>query len=160
MADSKNAYGEIENTDGNATIAGTSGADKIVIPAADGVVSVYGGGGNDTFLFKASSFSNDDAASGIDVRLYDFHGAGGWAAGEQDFLAFSGFGAGSSISLNTSLGNNGIADDGGAAGTLYYYTLHDTATGNDYTLLIKSINDKALASGDFNFYSSVAVPAV
>jgi hypothetical protein len=156
MADSTNPYGEIENTDGNKVISGTSGSDKIVIPAVDGVASVYGGGGNDTFLFKASSFTDADDASGVDVRIYDFHGAGGWAPGEQDFLAFSGFGAGSTLTLATNLGNNGVADDNGAAGTLYYYTLHDTATGNDYTLLIKSINDKAITTGDYNFYSSVA----
>lgn len=157
MADTTVTYGghtEIVDGDANNLVSGGAGNDKIVVAPSTtgGYGAVYGGAGNDTFIFKAASFGAAQAGAGTDVIVYDFHGAGGWSAGEQDFLAFTGFGAGSTLSLNTSLGVNGVAGDGGAPGTLYYYTLHDTATGNDYTLLIKSINDKAIAAGDYAFY--------
>jgi hypothetical protein len=152
-------YGDIFDLDNNGTTSGTSGNDKIVAGNSPGVDYLYGGAGSDTFVFKASSFSQADAGYGIDKVVHDFQGAGGWSATDNDFLHFSGFGAGSTLTQDFSLGNNGIADDHGAAGTQYYYKLHDTLTGNDYTILIKSINDKVLGAGDFNFYGSVPLSA-
>ncbi len=145
MADSKNPYNEIVDTDGNGKVSGKAGNDKIVIPHAEGTAYAYGGAGNDTFMFKASSFQASDAQDDIAVKIHDFGGAGGWSATNNDFLHFSGFGAGSSLTLD----RQGAVEGNG---TLYYYTLHDTATNLDYHIVIKSLNGKALGQGDYNFY--------
>jgi len=119
----------------------------------------FGGAGNDTFKITAASLAHSSSAmdNGIQANdvIYDFSGAGGWAASNNDFLALTGFGAGSTLTFNH-YGHNADTTENSQ---LQYYTLHDTTTGNDYTIFIKSLNSKLLVTGDYAFYNSVAAPS-
>jgi predicted extracellular nuclease len=80
---------------GNDTIRGGAGYDR-----------VQGGAGNDTFQFAAGDLVNPQTAGGQMDHLIDFHGAGTSSVGEQDFLSFTGFGAGAQLVYDHDLGNN------------------------------------------------------
>jgi len=135
---------------GNNHMVGGSGADVLVAGAGSNemigdntasVQSTVGGAGNDAFVISLKSLE----AGGSDV-IYDFGGAGGWSATNNDFIAFTGFSAGSGVT--------NIVDSTKVAG-LAYYTIHDAATGDNFTVAIESTDGNHLAksTGDFNFYS-------
>ncbi len=123
-------------TPGDDTINGTSGNDKI--DAGAGNDHLYGGLGNDTFKVKLT-----DLQAGAYTTIYDFGGAGGYNASNNDFLALVGFSAGSTLS---------VQKDSTVNPGLTYYTIHDAATNADYTIAIKSLNGTHVSTGDYNFY--------
>jgi Ca2+-binding RTX toxin-like protein len=132
-------------TPGDDTINGTSGTDYIDAGAGNdhlyggkGTDYLYGGLGNDTFKVKLS-----DLQAGAYTTIYDFGGAGGWNAGNNDFLALVGFSAGSTLS---------VQKDSTVNPGLTYYTIHDQATNADFTIAIKSLNGTHVSTGDYNFY--------
>jgi Ca2+-binding RTX toxin-like protein len=135
---------------GNDTISGGAGNDRIdggagndLITGGSGQDALYGGTGNDTFVIKLKDFT----AAGTNSKvIYDFSGAGGWNATNNDFIALTGFGAGSTLTL--------IKDSTASAG-LSYYNIHSTLTGQDYLISVHNANNSFthLAKGDFNFYS-------
>jgi len=118
-----------------------SGSNEMIGDNTQSVQAVVGGAGNDAFVISLKSLE----AGGSDV-IYDFGGAGGWSATNNDFIAFTGFSAGSGVT--------NIVDSTKVAG-LAYYTLHDAASGQDFTVAIESTDGNHLAksTGDFNFYS-------
>jgi Ca2+-binding RTX toxin-like protein len=126
---------------GSDVLVAGSGSNEMIGDNTTSVQNVVGGAGNDAFVITLKSLQ----AGGSDV-IYDFGGAGGWSAGNNDFIAFGGFSAGSTVT--------NIVDSTKVAG-LAYYTLHDAATNADYTIAIESSDGKHLskATGDFNFYS-------
>jgi len=95
-------------------------------------------GGKDTFVVSLNALK-----AGAAVTIYDFGGAGGYAAHDNDFLAFSGFKAGGSI---TNIVDSGVDSH------LAYYTIHDNLSGLEFTVAIRSANGNHLGAGDFNFY--------
>jgi Ca2+-binding RTX toxin-like protein len=147
------SHGVVYGSGATETLAGGSGND--ILQGGAGVDAYYGGAGNDTFILKASDFSSSD--HGVQAVIYDFGGAGGWSATNNDFIALEGFGAGSTITLD----HVGTPDAATAAqgASLLYYDIHDTATGNTYEILVKSMDGHQLAAGDYNFYGSVSVAA-
>ncbi|MFC7475570.1 hypothetical protein ACFQS7_14455 [Dankookia sp. GCM10030260] len=154
VATAPNAFGAIIGTSGSDRISGTTGNDKL--HGGQGVDYLYGGAGNDTFGFKLSDF---DAALGSAAQdfIYDFSGAGMYLAGDNDFLSFTGFGAGSTLTLDVARSDAAQAfaiTRGYITGPekLQYYVIHSAATGQDYEIFVKSMNGNALGQGDYNFY--------
>ncbi len=143
------AHGIVQGTSGTDFISGTGGNDTL---QGNGGGDVYfGGAGSDTFIIKASDLINGPTSvnnvAATDV-IYDFSGAGGWQASNNDFIAFEHFGVGSTLNFERYGGNA----DGSPNHQLQYYTVHDTTTGGDYTIFIKSLDGNQLAHGDYNFY--------
>ncbi len=144
--------------EGNDSLAGGTGNDRLeggagrdLLMGGKGVDALFGGAGNDTFAFGASDF---DAALGSKPQdfIHDFKGAGGQSVAENDFIRFSGFGAGSTL---TKVTDPSIVEmlDASSPGSSYY-TLFNTANGRSYTLSIMD-GGKTLVSGDYAFYGSV-----
>jgi Ca2+-binding RTX toxin-like protein len=141
---------------------GTSGDDKIAgsgskdsLAGGQGIDRLYGGAGNDAFVIKLSDFDpslSANASLGAKAQdfIYDFHGAGVYEAGNNDFLYLSGFGAGSTIAF-TGYGYNS-ANPGGDIHA-QYYTIHSATTGLDYVISVGSVNGNQLKLGDYNFYN-------
>jgi hypothetical protein len=111
----------------------------------------YGSTGNDTFVIAAhslaSSSGNTDGAP-VQAVIYDFQGAGGWSVANNDFLALTGFGAGSTLTFSHFGGNA----DGSVNVHEQFYTVHSAATDANYTLFINSVDGSQLSAGDYNFY--------
>lgn len=143
----------ILGTSGSDHIAGTDGNDAIAGGA--GVDYLYGGAGNDAFVIRLSDMdaSLNSASSMIgksqDV-IYDFHGAGVYEAGNNDFLYLDGFGAGSTITFS---GYGYNSSEPGGDVHAQFYTIHSTNTGLDYVIAIGSMNGNQLILGDYNFYN-------
>lgn len=141
---------------------GTAGDDKISgsgtndsLAGGTGVDRLYGGAGNDAFVIKLSDFDpslSDKSSIGAKVQdfIYDFHGAGVYEAGNNDFIHLSGFGVGSTISF-TSYGYNSANPTGDVHAQ--FYTIHSTNTGLDYVISVGSTNGNLLKLGDYNFYN-------
>jgi hypothetical protein len=132
-----------------AGVSGTGANDKLQSGHADGSAykdyqQFYGGEGSDTFILRAKDFGGEQKY-GVDKYITDFQGAGGWFASNNDFLALTGFGSGSTLTYEKS----GAID----SGSLDYYTIHDTATNANYTLMIHSLNGEKLKAGDYAFYA-------
>ena len=151
--DPVDAYG-IAHGDGGAkdALSGTSGSDKL--QGAATFNQYYGSAGNDTFIIsaKTTELAHEGASKGFtDQAFYaaDFGGAGGWSSSNNDFLAFSGFGAGSHIDLVSSKDNHSV---NAPTAVLYYYTITDGVTGEVHNFMVNSTNGHALAKGDYNFY--------
>lgn len=97
---------------GNDTITGGAFADRIngglgddqlsggggndIINGGTGDDRMFGGSGNDTFVFAKGEISNGPGDA-LD-QITDFQGAGGFNV-EQDFIRFTGFGAGSTFTF-------------------------------------------------------------
>lgn len=156
-----------DRTTANDRIYGGTGSDRLdgrdgndVLAGGKGVDYLYGGKGNDTFAFSVNDFDKGLGSKPQDY-IWDFNGAGtsGKAAGaENDFLRFTGFGEGSTLTRVTDENVNKALDKF-AAGTSYY-TIYDTATKQSYTLSIKD-GGNHLDSHDYAFLQSVPViPAV
>jgi predicted extracellular nuclease/methionine-rich copper-binding protein CopC len=95
------------------TLIGGAGFDRLRGGAGDDTIRggagydrVQGGAGNDTFQFAAGDLVDPQANGGQMDHIIDFHGAGTTGVGEQDFLAFTGFGAGAQLVYDHDLGNN------------------------------------------------------
>ncbi len=125
-------------------ISGGTGND--ILQAGAGVNFMLGGvspsdpasSGKDTFIISLNAMK-----AGAEVTIYDFGGAGGYSSVDNDFVAFSGFSAGSSIAS---------IQDSKVDPNLAYYTIHDALSGSDFTVAIRSTNGAHLGTGDFNFY--------
>ena len=96
-------YGDGIATNGNYTgtsssdhLAGTGGNDQL--QGGSGIDYYYGAGGNDTFKLTAKDF--DTTSGDCQKFIYDFGGAGGWSASNNDFLNLSGFGAGAKLTFD------------------------------------------------------------
>jgi Ca2+-binding RTX toxin-like protein len=140
-------------TDGNDKVAGSGGKDALV--GGKGIDRYYGSAGNDAFVIKLSDFDaslSNNASLGAKAQdfIYDFHGAGVYEAGNNDFLYLSGFGAGSTITF-TGYGYNSASPSGDVHAQ--YYTIHSTTTGLDYVIAVGSVNGNQLKLGDYNFYN-------
>lgn len=126
----------INGTDGDDNIDGRFGNDLLY--GGKGTDHLYGGLGNDTFKIKLT-----DLQAGAYTTIYDFGGAGGYQAANNDFLALVGFSSGSTLSvLKDSTVNPGLT----------YYTIHDQASNTDFTIAVKSLNGTHVSTGDYNFY--------
>lgn len=140
-------------TNASERMGGTEGKDALA--TGKGVDYMYGGGGNDCFVIGLSDMdsaltTNSSPGARAQDFIYDFHGAGVYEAGNNDFLYLQGFGAGSTITFS-GYGSNSANPAGDP--TAQYYTIHSTTTGLDYTIAIGSTNGKQLVLGDYNFYN-------
>lgn len=131
------------------TLNGGSGTDHIDGGAGNDYINghagdnhLYGGAGNDTFVISLK-----DLEAGATNYIQDFAGAGGYNAGANDFLALTGFSAGSTMTATT------IHAPDAHGYVLITYTLHDAATNADYTFLLNSLSTKVLGAGDFQWYA-------
>jgi Ca2+-binding RTX toxin-like protein len=131
------AFGDKLNAgDGNDTVIGGAGND--VIRGGAGSDRMVGGTGNDTFVF----YAGDLPSTGAIDQVQDFHGAGGWSTGEQDFLYFQGFGPGATLTYQSDLGGDA---------TRQIYKLHSSA--GDVLLLVQMADGtNHLVSGDYGFW--------
>lgn len=107
----------------------------------------HGGDGSDTFILRAKDFGGETAYGGISKYITDFQGAGGYSPTNNDFLALNGFGSGSTLTYETSR-----APASGGPDSIDVYKIHSASTGQDYEILVHSLNGKHLAASDFAFY--------
>ena len=122
--------------DGNDTLIGGAGND--VLRGGAGADRLVGGSGNDTFVF----YQGDLPTVGAIDQILDFHGAGGWNTGEQDFLYLQGFGPGATMTYQ--------ADFSGDP-TKQIYKIHSTA--GDALLLVQMADGtNHLVAGDYGFW--------
>lgn len=125
-------------------IAGGDGKD--IINGGSGHNFLMGGGGSDAFIFNKKDMLNTTQDSAVQSVIYDFQGAGGWNPGDNDFIAFVGFGAGSYLEL---------ASDSTVGTGLSYYNIVDGVTGDEFLIAVHNANESFthLIKGDFNFYA-------
>lgn len=140
-------------TSGSDHLGGTSGNDAIVGRA--GVDFMYGGDGNDAFVIRLSDMdaslnANSSMVGKSQDFIYDFHGAGVYEAGNNDFLYLAGFGVGSTLSF---IGYGQNSTNPGGDIHAQFYSIHSTITGLDYVIAIGSMNGNQLIRGDYNFYN-------
>lgn len=136
------------------TILGGAGSDRIdagagndLIRGGAGADFMLGGAGNDTFLFAPADMTMVRGAP-VDT-IYDFHGAGGYSATENDFIAFTGFSAAATVVFD---GASTVASG------LEYYHVQDA--GQSYYFAVHFVDPVrapapgagTLAKGDFQFY--------
>lgn len=113
--------------------------------------SFYGSTGNDTFIITGHSLassSSDTDGGPAQAVIFDFQGAGAWSSTSNDFLALTGFGAGSTLTFSHYGGNV----DGSQNTHEQFYTVHSAATDSNFTLFINSVDGAKLVAGDYNFY--------
>jgi hypothetical protein len=142
-----NAQGVVAAHTAGAHVYG--GDDGGRLSSTAGNPTFQGGAGQDSFIIQAGALAQSSGlTNGIDADavIFGFANAGGWAASNNDFVALTGFGAGSTMTF-AHYGHVGGADDH----TLQFYTVHDAASGADYALFIRSLDGQLLAAGDFNF---------
>ena len=111
----------------------------------------YGSAGNDTFIITADSLASSSIGTDggpTQGVIFDFQGAGAWSSTSNDFLALTGFGAGSTLTFLHYGGNA----DGSQNIHEQFYIVHSTAADANYILFINSVNGAQLAAGDYNFY--------
>ncbi|MCK8786434.1 hypothetical protein M0638_18830 [Roseomonas sp. NAR14] len=127
--------------------------------AYEGYQQFYGGGGNDTFKLRFKDFgSSADNGMGTSKYVADFHGAGGYSVpGENDFIVFVGFSAGTHLSEARDVTSAGNAAQAGY-GRLLQYTFLDAeghalhaADGSALKLNVHSMDGAGLAAGDYLF---------
>ena len=140
--------------DGNDTLKGGAGNDKLLGGAGNDYLQggtgndvLVGGTGNDTFFFKKGDLDAWTPSGGGDL-IQDFSGAGTYLAGNNDFLAFDGFGtiaSGATFSLIQVSAHN--------ASLQYYKITADVAHGGATSILaLISTNGNLLSAGDYAFY--------
>ncbi len=137
--------------DGGAVDKMAGGAGKDTLEGHAAFNQYFGGAGSDTFVVSAkfAGLAHEGASLAFaDQYAYmaDFQGAGGYSSGDNDFIALSGFGAGSHLDLAH------VGTSGTSGATLYYYTITDGVTGDVTNFVINSVNGHGLAAGDYAFY--------
>ena len=121
------------------TVSG--GAGKDTIRGGAGLDLMLGGSGNDCFVINSGDLVNK-TGFGLYDTIGDFHGAGGWTAGENDFIALFGYAAGTTLTFHHNvLGSS----------TDQVYEINDHGS-KSYFLVHMSDTSKHLAAGDYNFY--------
>lgn len=140
-------------TSGSDRIGGSSGKDALV--GGKGVDYFYGGAGNDAFVIRLSDMDSSlNSNSGLGGKaqdvIYDFHGAGVYEAGNNDFLYLQGFGAGSTITF-AGYGYNETNPNGDVHAQ--FYSIYSTTTQQSYIISLGSVNGNQLIIGDYNFYN-------
>ncbi len=153
----------VVGSDFNDSINGAGGDDLIfggggkdVLTGGAGADVMTGGSGNDAFVFNSGDLVHNtglfNGHLGLVDTITDFHGAGGYKAYtgvEDDFLIFSGYGQGSSISFVKNVGN--------ATNQLYYITDTANPAHSGYVLIHMADGTAHLATGDYSFISPVSV---
>jgi hypothetical protein len=127
-----------------------AGNDGGALSSTAGNPVFHGGAGNDSFILQAKALAQSSGATnGIaaDAVIFGFGNAGHWSATDNDFVSLAGFGAGSTLTFDHYGRPGGVEDK-----ALQFYTVHDTATKQDYSVFIKSTDGQKLAAGDYNFY--------
>lgn len=150
-------YGNTDITPSNAsTVSGTTGSDRLQSGGSDGSANTgyqrfFGGDGNDTFILRAKDF---DGSTTVSKYVADFAGAAGsgnanYSATTNDFVAFSGFGAGATLAL--------VATQDGTVPTsttdkIFTYHILDSSGNVVGAFNIQSLNGQTLGKGDYAFY--------
>lgn len=127
---------------GNDTLRGGAGRD--VLAGGLGTDRMQGGADNDTFVFRAGELSATKANAD---HIIDFAGSGGYKAHlgvEDDFIAFFGFGAGSTLTYVNSSSTN-------AAIQTYWITDAANPANSGYITVQMSGGTTQLAFGDYIF---------
>jgi Ca2+-binding RTX toxin-like protein len=127
---------------GNDLLHGEAGNDKLT--GGQGVDRMQGGLGNDTFIFNAGDIADPQQADGSFDHIIDFCGAGGWSAGEQDFISFFGFGEGATLTFDRYASEDGL---------LQIYRIDDLVEpDNSGSIMVQmATNTTQLGQGDFFF---------
>jgi hypothetical protein len=144
----QNAQGVTVATTDGAKIAG--GSDGGALSSTGGNAQFQGGAGQDAFIIQAGALAKSSGlTNGIDADtvVFGFSNAGTWSATNNDFIALTGFGAGSTLTFDHYGQPGGVTDN-----TIQFYTVHDTTTGNDYTIYVRSLNGNLLGTGDYHFF--------
>jgi serralysin len=128
---------------GNDLLHGEAGNDKLT--GGQGVDRVQGGLGNDTFIFQARDIADPLQSSGRFDHIIDYTGAGGRDAGEQDFISFFGFGAGSTLTFDRYASDDGLVQ---------IYTVDDpTNPDHSGSIMVQMASGTAqLVRGDYYFF--------
>lgn len=121
------------------TVSG--GAGKDTIRGGAGLDLMLGGSGNDAFVINKGDLVNT-IGFGLYDTIGDFHGAGGWTSGENDFIALFGYAAGTTLTFHHNV--LGSSSD-------QVYEINDHGS-KSYFVVHMSDGAKHLATGDFNFY--------
>lgn len=147
-------YGTIQGNGGAVDkMAGAAGNDTLLGHAAFN--QYYGGEGSDTFIVSAAfALEGKDGASKAYgdqfAFITDFQGAGGYSATNNDFVAFTGFGA-NAVLTEVGTGASGTS----SVAKLYYYTISWTDSSNIShvtNIALNSVNGEKLSSNDYAFY--------
>ncbi len=120
---------------------GSSATPTPTPPPPTSIPTIPGTAASESFSLKLSDLSA--TASGVQRAYSAFGGAGGWFASDNDFLALSGFSAGSTFTWD---------HDDPTNAKIGTYRVHDAASGHDYLISIQSTDGAHLKAGDFNFY--------
>ena len=126
---------------GPATATTPVTATPVVAAPAAPLKTLEGTAATDHHQIKLSDL--DVHATGVQVKINAFGGAGQWQATDNDWVSLLGFSKGSTLSWNHDSATD--SKDG-------FYTLHDAATNHDFSVEIYSTDGKHAALGDFNFY--------
>jgi Ca2+-binding RTX toxin-like protein len=119
--------------DGRDTITGGEGADRM-----------QGGTGNDTFVFSVGDLKKEAPGKSID-HIIDFHGAGTSGVGEQDFLSFRGYGAGSLVFSHYGSGDQHLQ---------YYKVIDGNGVHQGDVLVQMADGTNKLGAGDYGFFAA------
>jgi Ca2+-binding RTX toxin-like protein len=128
---------------GNDALSGGAGNDTLW--GGTGIDRLAGGAGNDTFIVKVGDLDSSLSLATTQKLIVDFQGASTWVAGNNDLLLLAGFGAGSTLT-QVAVSSHYTPPAASPNAVLYYYDLHDAATGSDYTIGIVSLNGSVLSA--------------
>jgi beta-glucanase (GH16 family) len=132
---------------GTDLVHGSGGTD--IVYANTGIFRAQGGAGDTSYVFSTGTIASAAANGGNLDDIIDFHGAGlGNAAGsaQHDVLAFSGFGAGTTLVFDHNAGNN--------PNTQIYHLIDPTNTAHSGYIEVQmaSSGTAHLVAGDYLFY--------
>jgi len=127
---------------GNDTLSGGAGND--LIKGGAGVDYLYGNAGSDTFVFAAADGDGWTEQFGGET-IMDFQGQAKWSATNNDFIAFTGFGAGAHLDYVGGSVHNA---------QLQYYVVQNAANVTVFHLAVKmEAGAGKLSAGDYAFYA-------
>lgn len=150
-------YGTTDITPNDASsVSGTGGNDRLQSGGADGSSytnhqDFFGGEGSDTFILRAKDF---DGTPTVSSYVEDFSGAAGSSSANysettNDFLAFSGFGTGATLTLvETREGTVANSTDD----KIFTYHILDASGSVVGAFNVQSLNGQTLGAGDYAFY--------
>jgi Ca2+-binding RTX toxin-like protein len=121
------------------TVSGGGGNDAI--RGGAGLDLMIGGAGNDGFVIYAGDLTNK-SGHGLMDTIADFHGAGGWTSGENDFISLFGYGPGAKLTFD----HNVLGDS-----STQVYQIDDNGV-KTYFMVHMEDGAKHLATGDFKFF--------